>query len=75
MLAVEQHYSLAEYRSLEERSENHHEYSNGIIWEMPGGSINYNRIATEICSLLMSQLDETQFEVFNSDLRLWIPTY
>jgi Uma2 family endonuclease len=24
---------------------------------------------------LISQLDQTQFEVFNSDLRLWIPTY
>ncbi len=74
MLAVEQRYSLADYRSLEERSEQRHEYVNGLIWEMPGGSINRSRIATEICSLLIRQLDQTQFEVFNSDLRLWIPT-
>ncbi|WP_199309307.1 MULTISPECIES: Uma2 family endonuclease [unclassified Limnothrix] len=75
MLAVEQRYSLADYRSLEERSEQRHEYANGLIWEMPGGSIHHSRIATEICNLLISQLDQTQFEVFNSDLRLWIPTY
>jgi len=54
MLAIEQRYSLAEYRSLEERSEQRHEYANGLVWEMPGGSINHSRIATEICSLLIT---------------------
>ncbi len=67
--------SLEEYRSLETRAENKHEYHDGEIIEMTGGSINHNRLVRNLIRLLDNALRKTIYEVFPSDLRLWIPQY
>lgn len=68
-------YSLEEYRILEEKSENKHEYHNGEITEMSGGTINHNRIIINLIRILDLAFQNTNCEVFSSDLRLFIPSY
>ena len=63
--------SIEEYLATEETAEQRSEYRNGEIIAMAGGSINHNRIIRNFSRLIESQV----YEVFISDLRLWIPTY
>ena len=67
--------SLEEYRNLETRAETKQEYHDGEIIEMTGGSINHNRLVRNLIRLLDNALRKTIYEVFPSDLRLWIPQY
>lgn len=67
--------SLQEYRNLETRAETKQEYHDGEIIEMTGGSINHNRLVRNLIRLLDNALRKTIYEVFPSDLRLWIPQY
>jgi Uma2 family endonuclease len=67
--------SLEEYRNLETSAETKHEYHDGEIIEMTGGSINHNRLVRNLIRLLDNALRKTIYEVFPSDLRLWIPQY
>lgn len=68
-------YSLEEYRNLEEKSELRHEFNNGEILAMSGGTINHNRVIRNLIRILDIALQGTSYEVFTSDLRLFIPTY
>ena len=68
-------YSLEEYRNLEEKAEFKHEYNDGEIFEMTGGTINHNRIICNLTSILYLGLQNTSYEIFTSDLRLFIPQY
>ncbi|MFN5764826.1 MAG: Uma2 family endonuclease [Pseudanabaena sp.] len=63
--------SIEEHLVEEETAEQRSEYCNGEIIVMAGGSINHNRIIRNFSRLLESQ----SYEVFISDLRLWIPAY
>ncbi|PPT06914.1 hypothetical protein CKA32_006965 [Geitlerinema sp. FC II] len=71
--ATTRHYSLAEYRELEAIAEKRHEYRDGEIVEMPGGSVNHSRLVGSLYRIFEERLESTQYEPFNSDLRLWIP--
>jgi Uma2 family endonuclease len=72
---VAHRYSLDEYRTLEEKAEGRSEYRDGEIVPMSGGSLNHSRIGGNIFAFLKFLLRDTQFELINSDLRLWIPEY
>ena len=67
--------SLEEYRNLETRAETKHEYHDGEIIEMTGGSINHNSILINLIVLLKLALRGTNYRLQSSDLRLWIPQY
>ena len=73
--AVGQKYSLADYRRLEETATERHEYRDGEIVEVSGGTLEHSAIAGNFYALLKSALKETQFKPYNSDLRIWIPRY
>lgn len=75
VVATERRYSLEEYRALEETSEERHEYRNGEIIAMPGGSLNHSRIGRNLLTYLTFSLRDSEFEPINNDLRLWLPTY
>ncbi|MBD2388197.1 Uma2 family endonuclease [Cylindrospermum sp. FACHB-282] len=68
-------YSIEEYLAHEEAAEDRSEYRNGEIVSMAGGSINHNRIIRNLSRLLELGLQKQPYEVFLSDLRLWIPRY
>lgn len=75
VVSTDRRYSLEEYRALEETSEQRHEYRNGKIIEMPGVSLNHSRIGRNLLTYLTIALRDSEFEVINNDLRLWLPTY
>ncbi len=66
---------LEEYRNLETSAETKHEYHDGEIIEMTGGSINHNSILINLIVLLKLALRRTNYRLQSSDLRLWIPQY
>ncbi|MGK7882492.1 MAG: Uma2 family endonuclease [Crocosphaera sp.] len=68
-------YTPEEYLQLEEESEEKHEYRNGEIVIMTGGTTNHNRLVLEFCTYLNFALREQNAEVFAGDVRLWIPSY
>jgi Uma2 family endonuclease len=68
-------YSLEEYLELETTAEYRSEYHNGRIIPMAGGKPNHNRIALNLSSALNYHLRGKSYDVFISDLRLWIPEH
>ena len=68
-------YSAEEYLRLEQEAEFRSEFHDGDIIPMPGGSPNHNRIALDLSSALNAALKNQAFDVFMTDLRLWIPNY
>ncbi|MGB2926384.1 MAG: Uma2 family endonuclease [Limnothrix sp.] len=75
VVATDRSFSLDEYRALEEKSEQRHEYRNREIVAMPGGSLNHSRIGRNLLTYLTFSLRDTEFEPINNDLRLWLPAY
>ncbi|MGK7922920.1 MAG: Uma2 family endonuclease [Trichodesmium sp.] len=73
-IQTEKSYSLEEYLSLEVESEEKHEYINGEIISMTGGTPNHNKIALNFSAALNFALKRQPYDVFITDQRLWIPT-
>lgn len=69
------HLTPDEYRAIEETAEERHEYRNGEMIAMPGGSLAHSRIAVNLTTCLNLTLRDTNFETYNSDLRIWIPEH
>ena len=70
-------YSLEEYFALEEKATEKHEYHNGKIITMPGGSIPHNKIAVNITGFLNIWFEENKlpFVVLNSDTKIRIEKF
>jgi len=66
-------YSLDDYLELETASTERHEYIDGAIVPMTGGTPNHNRIIRNLCTWLTVGLRDHPYEVFVADQRLWIP--
>ncbi|MEG4348022.1 Uma2 family endonuclease [Microcoleus sp. A003_D6] len=64
-----------EYRAIEETAEERHEYCNGEIIAMSGGSEVHSAIACNLLIYLGFLLRDTDFRLYNSDLRVWIPEH
>jgi Uma2 family endonuclease len=67
------YYSPEEYLELEVNSEERHEYINGEIIVMTGGTPNHNKIAGNLYAALNFGLKRQPYQVFITDQRLWIP--
>jgi Uma2 family endonuclease len=63
-----------EYLRLERASQEKHEYFRGEIFAMTGASREHNLIAQNTSRHLGNQLDDRQCEVYQSDMRVRIPT-
>lgn len=66
-------YTDEEYLKLEEDSEVRHEFRNGEIVEMTGGTPEHNEISSDFLLLLKLALRKKPYSVFITDQRLWIP--
>jgi Uma2 family endonuclease len=66
-------YSPIEYLELEVISEYRHEYIDGQIIPMTGGTPNHNQIAGNFYAALNFALKRQPYRVFIADQRLWIP--
>jgi Uma2 family endonuclease len=67
--------TLEAYREISETAEERLEYRNGEIFTMSGGSHPHSRIAVNIITFLSIGLRDTNFEVCNGDMRIWIPEF
>ena len=64
-----------DYRAIEETAEERHEYCNGEMIAMSGGSEVHSTIACNSLIYLGFLLRDTDFRLYNSDLRVWIPEH
>jgi Uma2 family endonuclease len=62
-----------EYLELEVNSDTRHEYINGEIIPMTGGTPEHNEIASILNAALRIGLKGKPFSIFIADQRLWIP--
>ncbi len=66
-------YTPEEYLDLELNSDVRHEYANGEIRLMTGGTPNHNDIAGNLYVLLKLALKGKAYRTFYTDQRLWVP--
>ena len=66
-------YTPQQYLEWEVNSPERHEYINGEIIPMAGGTPNHNRIVGNFYISLKLGLQETNYDIFFSDQRVWIP--
>lgn len=72
--ALEQRtYTREEYLELEVASEERHEYVNGEVRLMTGGTPDHNELAINLATLIKSTLRGKPYRIFGADQRLWIP--
>ncbi|MDZ4680359.1 MAG: Uma2 family endonuclease [Saprospiraceae bacterium] len=71
----EQLFSLEAYLALEEKALYRHEFHNGKILEMAGGTDAHSEICTNLATLLNLYFfqQEAEWHVYNSDLKVFIP--
>ena len=69
-------YTVDEYLEAEHHTGERHEFYNGKIKLMAGGTIAHNRISRNVIQYLGNALDEKgDFEVFGSDQKIYLPDY
>ncbi len=68
-------YNFEEYLAFEEKSEVRHEFENGKLTPMAGGTLNHSIIANMIGALILNYLlsKNMDCQVANSDLKVYIP--
>lgn len=75
MVAAQESYprfTPEEYFGWEEQQEVKHEYFDGEVYAMSGGSPNHSEIAVNLTTLLRNHLDDSDCRVLNSDARIKI---
>lgn len=68
-------YTFDEYLAMEELDTEKHEYKNGEIVSMTGGTTEHNKIALNFAANLKISLKKQNYSIFIGDVKLWIPTY
>ncbi len=67
------YYTPEEYLALEETAIDKSEYHDGEIIQITGGTANHNKIALNFCRQFLLSMNDQDYEIFISDVRLWIP--
>jgi Uma2 family endonuclease len=67
--------TLEEYRAIAETAKERYEYCNGEMIVMSGGTATHSRITVEITTCLNISVRGTNFQVYNGDMRIWIPNF
>jgi Uma2 family endonuclease len=68
----DQSYNLEQYMALEKKSREKHEFFQGRIYLMAGGSPNHSLIASNLSRQLGNALEERPCRVFSSDLQVYV---
>ena len=75
MVAIKEHFpklTPEEYFAWEDRQLERHEYIDGEVYAMSGGSVNHSEIASKFNRLLGNHLDDSGCKTLNSDARIAI---
>jgi Uma2 family endonuclease len=75
MLTQERVYSPIEYLALEENAEVRHEFINGEILPMAGGTTQHNELVTNLCLCLKPQMRKRGGKVYTENVKLRIPDF
>jgi Uma2 family endonuclease len=75
MLLQTQSYTREEYLELEAQSDIKHEFRDGEIIPMTGGTTNHNEIAGNFYAHLLFGLRQRGYKIYMGDVRLWIRQY
>ncbi len=75
VIATTKRYTVAEYLELEEQAEFKSEFVDGDIISMAGATANHNKIALNFCRLFPISITGQDYDIFMSDMRLWMPDY
>ncbi|TYQ30868.1 Uma2 family endonuclease [Pseudanabaena sp. UWO310] len=67
--------TLEEYRAIAETSEERYEYRNGEMITISGATETHSTISVNLLSYLGFLLRDTDFQLYNSALRVWISDY
>ncbi|NCO74863.1 MAG: Uma2 family endonuclease [Cyanobacteria bacterium] len=68
-------YTITEYLEIETQGEFRHEFINGQMIPMAGGTTNHNEIITNLCLLIKPSLRQHKGKIYTENVRLWIPEY
>ncbi len=68
-------YTLEEYLEIEETAEDKHEYRDGEIVLVAGGTKDHSQIAGNFYFYFRLALNNQNYKIFGSDVKLWIPRY
>ncbi|WP_017714260.1 Uma2 family endonuclease [Prochlorothrix hollandica] len=68
-------YSPDQYRQLEERAETRHEYHDGVIVPMTGGTMDHAWIISNLIFIFRLALQNTNFRAYGGELRVWLPEH
>lgn len=63
-------FTFAEYLDLEEMSPSKHEFLDGVVYAMAGGSPEHAAVAANVIALLRNALARRSYRVYTSDLRV-----
>lgn len=69
------YYTPEEYLVLEEKAIDRHEYRDGEIILMTGGTTNHNQIALNFCRRFPLKINGQEYYTYINDVRLWIEQY
>jgi Uma2 family endonuclease len=69
------YYTPEEYLTLEEKAIDRHEYRDGEIVLMTGGTTNHNQIALNFCRRFPLKIKDQDYYTYINDVRLWIEQY
>ena len=75
VIATTKRYTVAEYLELEEQAEFKSEFVDGEIVSMAGATANHNILTAKFLARIFLALEDLDYAVFMSDMRLWMPDY
>lgn len=73
--AITKPIAVEEYLEQENRNIDKSEFIQGKIIKMAGASANHNRLTLNLSRILPLEVGDRNYEVFVSDMRLWLPAF
>ncbi|MGL5034390.1 MAG: Uma2 family endonuclease [Microcystaceae cyanobacterium] len=75
MLTKERVYSPSEYLVLEEQANERHEFIDGEIRPMAGGTTKHNELVTNLCLILKPKMRKLGWRIYTENVKLEIPDF
>lgn len=74
-LIAQTKFTIKEYLKSESEADIKHEFINGEIIPMAGGTTNHNEIITNLCVILKPLLRKQKSRIYTENVKLWIPSF
>ena len=71
-LPLQKPFELSAYLEFDDSSQGRHEFENGAVYAMTGGTMRHNRVSGNIFRVLSDRLDGSPCQVFINDMKLHV---